>query len=84
MVTRTLEGGIEMNGERGMADDRDVQAATPSAFGGSFDLQDFYRGFDFDEITPENMQSWPYYKHVSAHWPDYGEGRGTGHSLALQ
>ena len=60
-----------MNGEHGMADDRDVQAATPSAFGGSFDLQDFYRGFNFDEITPENMQSWPYYKHVSAHWPEY-------------
>lgn len=45
--------------------------ATPSAFGGSFDLQDFYRGFCLDEITPENMQRWPYYKYVSAHWPEY-------------
>jgi CubicO group peptidase (beta-lactamase class C family) len=43
----------------------------PSAFGGSFDLQDFYRGFGLDGITPENMQSWPYYKFVSARWPEY-------------
>lgn len=60
-----------MNGEHDMANNRDVQAATPSAFGGSFDLQDFYRGFNIDEITPQNMQSWPYYKHVSAHWPEH-------------
>jgi CubicO group peptidase (beta-lactamase class C family) len=62
-----------MNGEHGMTEDDGMQAATPSALGGSFDLQDFYRGFDLDEITPENMQSWPYYKHVSAHWPDYAQ-----------
>ncbi len=44
---------------------------TPSAFGGTFDLQDFYRAFRLEEITAENMQSWPYYRYVSAHWPDY-------------
>ena len=54
-----------MTGEAGSS------GAMPSAFGGVFDLQDFYRGFDLDEITPENMQSWPYYRYVSAHWPDY-------------
>jgi CubicO group peptidase (beta-lactamase class C family) len=54
-----------------MTEDRGVKAATPSAFGGSFDLQDFYRGFNLGEITPENMQSWPFYRYVSAHWPDY-------------
>jgi len=54
-----------------MAKNLDVPAGTPSAFGGSFDLQDFYSGFDLDEITPANMQSWPYYKHVSARWPEY-------------
>ncbi len=43
----------------------------PSALGRSFDLQDFYRGFGLDGITPENMQSWPYYKYVSARWPEY-------------
>ena len=35
-------------------------------------LNDFYKPIVFSEITPENMQSWPYYKHVSAHWDDYG------------
>ena len=54
-----------------MATHRDPEAATPSALGGSFDLQDYYRGFSLDEITPQNMQSWPYYSHVSAHWPEY-------------
>jgi len=51
--------------------EHNVQGGTPSAFGGTFDLQDFYRPFRLDEITPENMQSWPYYRHVSAHWPEY-------------
>jgi CubicO group peptidase (beta-lactamase class C family) len=35
-------------------------------------LNDFYRPFVLSEITPENMQSWPYYKYVSSHWDDYG------------
>ena len=35
-------------------------------------LNDFYRPINLSEITPENMQSWPYYKHVSTHWDDYG------------
>lgn len=48
-----------------------MSSILPSSFGGSFDLQDFYRPFRLDEITPENMQLWPYYKRVSAHWPDY-------------
>ncbi len=45
--------------------------AQPSAFGSGFDLRDFYKPFTLDEITPENQQKWPYYKHVSAHWDDY-------------
>ena len=48
-----------------------VLADTPSAFGSGFDVQDFYKPFSLEEITPENMQKWPYYKHVSAHWDDY-------------
>lgn len=51
--------------------DGDHSDVGPSAFGGTFDLQDFYRAFRLDEITPENMQRWPYYRHVSAHWPDF-------------
>jgi CubicO group peptidase (beta-lactamase class C family) len=35
-------------------------------------LNDFYKPIDLSDITPKNMQSWPYYKHVSAHWDDYG------------
>jgi len=35
-------------------------------------LNDFYKPINLSEITPENMQSWPYYKHVSTHWDDYG------------
>lgn len=35
-------------------------------------LSDFYKPFTLSEITPENMQRWPYYKYVSTHWDDYG------------
>ena len=48
-----------------------VSADTPSAFGSGFDLQDFFKPFTLDEITPENQQQWPYYRHVSAHWDEY-------------
>ena len=46
-------------------------AGPPSAFGSGFDVQDFFRPFTLAEITPDNMQKWPYYKHVSAHWDEY-------------
>ena len=46
-----------------------MQAA--SSFGSGFDVQDFYRPFALDEITPANQQTWPYYKHVSVHWDKY-------------
>ncbi len=35
-------------------------------------LNDFYRTFELSEITPENMQSWPYYRYTSMNWDDYG------------
>ncbi|WP_203416266.1 serine hydrolase domain-containing protein [Pseudovibrio axinellae] len=35
-------------------------------------INDFYRGFELSEITPENMQLWPYYKYTSTHWDEYG------------
>lgn len=35
-------------------------------------LNDFYRPFELSEITPQNMQKWPYYKHTSTHWDEYG------------
>jgi hypothetical protein len=44
-----------------MTDQDRVGAPMPSAFSGTFDLQDFYRGFTLEEITPQNMQRWPYY-----------------------
>jgi hypothetical protein len=56
------------------ADVGDIEApsdSNPSAVGGEFDLQDFYLPFDPDDISPEDMQRWPYYGHVSMHWPDY-------------
>ena len=34
-------------------------------------MQDFYRPFTLEEITPENQQEWPYYKHVSAAWDEF-------------
>lgn len=43
----------------------------PSAFGSGFDVQDFYKPFTLEEITPQNMQEWPYYNYVSAHWERY-------------
>jgi CubicO group peptidase (beta-lactamase class C family) len=48
-----------------------VQADAPSAFGSGFDVQDFYKPFTLGDITPENQQKWPYYKHVSAHWDEF-------------
>jgi len=48
-----------------------VLADTPSAFGSGFDVQDFYKPFTLEEITPQNQQTWPYYKYASAHWDDY-------------
>lgn len=44
---------------------------TPSAFGSGYDIQKFYQAFSKDDITPHNMQQWPYYKYVSAHWDEY-------------
>lgn len=35
-------------------------------------INDFYRGFALSEITPENMQLWPYYKYTSTRWDEYG------------
>jgi hypothetical protein len=35
-------------------------------------LNDFYRPFTLSEITPKNMQSWPYYRYTSMNWDDYG------------
>jgi CubicO group peptidase (beta-lactamase class C family) len=35
-------------------------------------INDFYRPFTLSEITPKNMQSWPYYRFVSMHWGEYG------------
>ena len=34
---------------------RPVFADTPSAFGSGFDVQDFYKPFRLDEITPKNQ-----------------------------
>ena len=48
-----------------------AEAEQPSAFGGDFDLQDFYRPFTLQESTPQKMQKWPYNKHVSANWDKY-------------
>jgi CubicO group peptidase (beta-lactamase class C family) len=35
-------------------------------------INDFYRGFELSEITPQNMQLWPYYKYTSTRWDEYG------------
>ena len=48
-----------------------VSAEAPSAFGSGFDVQDFFKPFALEDITPANQQKWPYYKYVSAHWDQY-------------
>jgi len=35
-------------------------------------LNDFYRPFEYSEITAKNMQSWPYYRYTSMNWDEYG------------
>jgi hypothetical protein len=49
-----------------------AHADPPSSFGSGFDVQGFYKPFSVKDITPENMQKWPYYKYASTHWDDYG------------
>ena len=44
-------------------------------------LNDFYRPFELSEITPKNMQSWPYYRYTSMNWDEYGIF-GTVHIMA--
>lgn len=44
---------------------------TPSAFGSGYDLQEFYKAYTKKDITPQNMQKWPYYSYVSANWDEY-------------
>lgn len=48
-----------------------IREPAPSAVGGEFDLQDFYLPVDADDIVPERMQRWPFYRYVSMRWPDY-------------
>jgi CubicO group peptidase (beta-lactamase class C family) len=48
-----------------------AHADTPSSFGSGFDVQDFYKAFSAKDITPENMQAWPYYKYASVHWDEF-------------
>jgi len=66
-----IQNVIIMSIAVGLFANQPVQADTPSAFGSGFDVQDFYKPFTLEEITPENQQKWPYYKLVSAHWDDY-------------
>ena len=33
---------------------------------------DFYRPFELSDITPKNMQKWPYYRYASMNWDEYG------------
>jgi len=35
-------------------------------------LSEFYRPFELSEVTPKNMQSWPYYRYTSMNWDEYG------------
>ena len=44
-------------------------------------LNDFYRPFELSDITPKNMQKWPYYRYASMNWDEYGLF-GTVHVMA--
>ena len=44
-------------------------------------INDFYRPFELSDITPENMQKWPYYRYTSMNWDEYGLF-GTVHIMA--
>ncbi len=34
-------------------------------------INEFHRAYTLEEITPKNMQSWPYYNFVSMNWDSY-------------
>ena len=38
----------------------------------SVTVNDFYRPFKLSDITPKNMQKWPYYRYTSMNWDEYG------------
>ena len=48
-----------------------MSQAQTSAFGSGFDVQEFHNPYTLEDITPENMQKWPYYSYVSANWDEY-------------
>ncbi len=48
-----------------------INGQAQSAFGSGYDQQDFYKPYSISDITPANMQKWPYYKHASVHWNEY-------------
>ena len=66
-----------------------LAAAFPPAFGSAtavsaattVSINDFYRPFSLSDITPQNMQKWPYYRYTSMNWDEYGLF-GTVHVMA--
>ncbi|MGR5346065.1 serine hydrolase domain-containing protein [Vibrio mediterranei] len=48
-----------------------VTAKADSAFGPSADLSQFFQPFDVNNIPHSQMQTWPYYKHVSMNMADF-------------
>ena len=89
-----IQNAIIMSIAVGLLASQPVNADAPSAFGSGFDVQDFYKPFTLEEITPENQQKWPYYKLVKcplgrlcSAWHRKGQafcqsyGAGTGGTL---
>ena len=52
------------------AEDAELSSATSADT--EITINDFYSPFVLSEITPENMQSWPYYRYASMNWDEYG------------
>ena len=46
--------------------------ATVASAENKLTLNDFYRHFELSDISPKNMQQWPYYRYASMNWDEFG------------
>jgi hypothetical protein len=67
-----LVNGLHFNNVRGDIFGGVTALSSATSADTEITINDFYSPFVLSEITPENMQSWPYYRYASMSWDEYG------------
>ena len=67
-----LVNGLHFNNVRGDIFGGVTALSSATSADTEITINDFYSPFVLSEITPENMQSWPYYRYASMNWDEYG------------